>query len=134
MPQRGEIVGAVPEDDHSTAPQLEVERRAANGRTQVIALTGELDVGTVDRFRTAVREAIQGRATAVVADLTRLTFMDSSGLAAMLVALRDLSRAGSRLLVACANPTVLRIFHVTRTDATFEICPTVEQALERARR
>ena len=120
MPQRGEIVGAVPEDDHSTAPQLEVERRAANGRTQVIALTGELDVGTVDRFRTAVREAIEARATAVVADLTRLTFMDSSGLAAM--------------LVACANPTVLRVFHVTRTDATFEICPTVEQALERARR
>ena len=127
-------MAAVPEPDHSTAPQLDVERRAANGRTQVIALSGELDVGTVDRFRRAVHEAIQGHATAVVADLGNLTFMDSTGLAAMLGALRDLSRAGGRLLVACANPTVLRIFHVTRTDATFEICPTAEQALERARR
>lgn len=124
----------MPEEDHSTAPQLDVERRAANGRTQVIALSGELDVGTVDRFRAAMHEAIQGQASAVVADLSHLTFMDSSGLAAMLGALRDLSRAGGRLLVACANPTVLRVFHVTRTDATFEICPTVEQALERARR
>jgi anti-sigma B factor antagonist len=127
-------VGSVAEPDDSTAPQLEVERRAANGRTQVIALSGELDVGTVDRFRAAVQEAIQGRPTAVVADLSHLTFMDSSGLAAMLGALRDLSRAGGRLLVACSNPTVLRIFHVTSTHATFEICPTVEQALSRARR
>lgn len=134
MPSPVGIVRTVPEPDHFTAPHLKVARRAVNGRTQVIALSGELDVGTVDRFRVAVSDAIEGRAAAVVADLSHLTFMDSSGLAAMLVALRDLSRAGARLLVACANPTVLRIFHVTRTDTTFEICPTVEQALERARR
>ena len=125
----------MPEEDHSTAPQLEVERRSANAQTQVIALSGELDVGTVDRFRAALRETVEGRdAAVVVADLTQLTFMDSSGLAAMLGALRELTRVGRRLLVACANPTVLRVFEITRTDATFEICPTVEQALERARR
>ena len=123
------------EEDHSIAPQLDIERRSADGRTQVIALRGELDVGTVNRFGAALGEAVQGRQGAVVvADLTQLTFMDSSGLAAMLGALRELSRVGGRLVVACANPTVLRVFQITRTDATFEIHPTVEQALERARR
>jgi anti-anti-sigma factor len=122
-------------EDDGTAPQLDVERRSANAGTQVLALSGELDVGTVHRFHAALHEALEGReAAVVVADLTQLTFMDSSGLAAMLGALRDVSRAGGRLLVACANPTVLRVFHITGTDATFEIFPTVEQALERARR
>jgi len=125
----------VAEEDHSIAPRLDIERRSADGRTQVIALRGELDVGTVNRFGAALGEAVQGRQGAVVvADLTQLTFMDSSGLAAMLGALRELSRVGGRLVVACANPTVLRVFQITRTDATFEIHPTVEQALERARR
>ena len=123
------------EEDHSIAPRLDIERRSADGRTQVIARRGELDVGTVNRFGAALGEAVQGRQGAVVvADLTQLTFMDSSGLAAMLGALRELSRVGGRLVVACANPTVLRVFQITRTDATFEIHPTVEQALERARR
>jgi anti-sigma B factor antagonist len=124
----------VAEDDR-TAPQLDVERRSATPSTQVIALNGELDVGTVHRFHAALRDALEGREpTVVVADLSHLTFMDSSGLAAMLGALRELSRAGGRLVVACANPTVLRVFHMTRTDETFEIHPTVEQALERAHR
>lgn len=123
------------EDDYSIVPQLDIERRAPDERTQVIALSGELDVGTVDRFDAALHQALDGHERAVVvADLTNLTFMDSSGLAAMLVALRQVTRVGGRLVVACANPTVLRVFHITRTDKTFEICPTVEQALERARR
>ncbi|HEX2397692.1 MAG TPA: STAS domain-containing protein [Solirubrobacteraceae bacterium] len=122
-------------EEDRTAPQLDVERRSANAGTQVLALSGELDVGTVHRFHAALHEALEGReAAVVVADLTQLTFMDSSGLAAMLGALREVSRAGGRLLVACANPTVLRVFHIAGTDATFEISPTVEQALERARR
>ena len=123
------------QDDDPIVSQLEVDQQSPDGRTQVIALRGELDVGTVERFNAALGPAVDGgEASVVIADLTNLTFMDSSGLAAMLVVLRRLTRAGGRLVVACANPTVLRLFQITRTDATFEICPTLEQALERARR
>jgi anti-anti-sigma factor len=122
-------------DQPRNAPQLDVERRSVDPGTQVIGLTGELDVATVHRFNAALHQALEGGdSTLVVADLSHLTFMDSSGLAAMLGALREVSRAGGRLLVACANPTVLRVFHITRAEDTFEIYPTVEQALERARR
>jgi anti-sigma B factor antagonist len=120
-------------DDEPIAPQLEVDELAADEATLVIALTGELDVATVERFNAAVQRAVSNGAAAVVADLTRLTFLDSSGLAAMLGALRSLDHAGSRLVVACANPTVLRVFEITRTEQTFEILPTREQALARVR-
>jgi anti-sigma B factor antagonist len=100
---------------------------------RVLALTGELDMETVDRFERALAETVDGGPVAVVADLTRLTFLDSSGLAALLGALRTLGLAGARMVVACANPTVLRLFEVTRADATFEIFSTRDQALDRAR-
>jgi anti-anti-sigma factor len=47
----------------------------------------------------------------------------------LLNALRRLVRRGARLVLACSNPTVLRLFEATRTDATFDIVPTREQAL-----
>lgn len=119
------------DDEPPIAPQLDVDELAVDGTTLVIALTGELDVATVEGFTAAVQRAVSDGVSAVVADLTRLTFVDSSGLAAMLGALRSLGQAGSRLVLACANPTVLRVFEITGTEQTFEILPTREQALAR---
>jgi anti-sigma B factor antagonist len=130
---RGNRVNTFADDDEPLAPQLEVDELTADEATQVIALTGELDVATVEGFNAAVQRAVSDGAATVVADLTRLTFMDSSGLAAMLGALRSLDHAGARLLIACANPTVLRVFEITGTEQTFEILPTREQALARVR-
>jgi anti-anti-sigma regulatory factor len=36
-----------------------------------------------------------------------------------------------RLTIVCPNPTVLRLFHVTRLETTFDIVPTREEALAR---
>jgi anti-sigma B factor antagonist len=119
--------------DEDLAPRLEVELLSPNPLTRVIALRGELDIATVSRFQAALDEVV-GRdgMRVLVTDLTALTFLDSSGLAAMLSVVRRLDRIGARLVVACANPTVLRLFEVTRTDETLEICRTLEQALGRA--
>jgi anti-anti-sigma factor len=121
------------DDDERLAPRLEVDELAAGDSTHVIALTGELDVATVEAFNAAVERAVSDGVAAVVADLTQVTFIDSSGLAAMLGALRSLDHAGARLVIACANPTVLRVFEITGTEQTFEILPTREQALARVR-
>jgi anti-sigma B factor antagonist len=111
-------------------PQLDLESQSLAGDVRVLVLTGELDVATVGGFEAALAEALKADVRACVADLTQLTFIDSTGLAALLVALRQLERAGARLLVACANPTVLRLFEVTKTDETLEVFPTRERALE----
>lgn len=116
-----------------TAPRLEVGEDSPQGGLRIVALRGELDMATVGGFEAALDRACRARPRTVVADLGEVTFIDSSGLAAMLGALRTLGLAGVRLVVACANPTVLRLFEVTGTHATFEIVATREQALARAR-
>lgn len=115
------------------SPALQLTEDTPDARTHVIALRGELDVATVPRFGDALREAIASGRTAIVIDLSELTFLDSTGLMVLLNGLRQIMRKDGRLVLACANPTVLRLFDVTGTSATFTILETREQAIEASR-
>ena len=116
--------------DQPLAPHLDVNEERPGGDARVVALRGELDVATVGRLRQALTPIIEDPSVElVVVDLVEVTFIDSTGLMTLLNALRRLVRRGGRLVLACSNPTVLRLFEATRTDATFEILPTREQAL-----
>ena len=112
------------------APQLDVRQETPGEGVRVVALRGELDVATVPAFRDALTPAAEDSTVhTLVVDLVEVTFIDSTGLMTLLNALRRLVRRGGRLVLACSNPTVLRLFEATRTDATFEIVSTREQAL-----
>jgi anti-sigma B factor antagonist len=116
--------------DQPLAPNLDVTEERPEDGTRVVALRGELDVATVGRLRAALAPIVDDpEARLVVVDLVEVTFIDSTGLMTLLNALRRLVRRDARLVLACSNPTVLRLFEATRTDATFEILPTREQAL-----
>ena len=112
------------------APQLEIRTEAPDPATRTVVLRGELDVATVPRFREALNAATdEDGVQCVCVDLVEVTFIDSTGLMTLLNALRRMVRREARLVIACSNPTVLRLFEATRTDETFEIAPTREQAL-----
>jgi anti-sigma B factor antagonist len=112
------------------APQLDVHVEAPEDGVRVVALRGELDVATVPAFRDALNPLADDDAVSFIcADLVEVTFIDSTGLMTLLNALRRMVRREARLVIACSNPTVLRLFEATRTDATFQIVPTREQAL-----
>jgi anti-sigma B factor antagonist len=70
-------------------------------------------------------------AGAIVLDLTEVEFIDSTGLTVLLNGLRSVTLRGGRLALAISNPTVLRLFEITRLDSTFDIQPTLHDALKR---
>ena len=118
------------EDPEQLAPHLDVSMEEPDAATRIVALRGELDVATVPVFRDALnRLADDETVQCICVDLVEVTFIDSTGLMTLLNALRRVVRREGRLVIACNNPTVLRLFEATRTDATFEIVPTREQAL-----
>jgi anti-sigma B factor antagonist len=118
------------ENPDQLAPHLDVSTEEPDEATRVVALRGELDVATVPAFRDALNPlADDETVTCICVDLVEVTFIDSTGLMTLLNALRRIVRRDGRLVIACNNPTVLRLFEATRTDATFEIVPTREQAL-----
>jgi anti-sigma B factor antagonist len=116
-----------------SAPKFELREHVVDSRTQVISVSGEIHVSTVPEFAQRLNHAIALGKTRVILDLTRVEFIDSTGLSVLLNGLRRVRRAHGRLVLVCENPTVLRLFQITRLDDTFEIVATRAAALDRVR-
>lgn len=111
-------------------PSLEVSESDEDG-VRVLALRGELDVDTEPVLRRPLLEAVATQ-PAVVLDAAGLSFVDSHGMRLLLSALRESGRHGGRLVIACENPTVLRLFALTGMDRTFCIVADRKAALAEA--
>ena len=103
---------------------------ARRGDAVVLRLRGELDLRSAANLRLQLAEVVRRCDADVLLDLEGVTFIDSTGLAAMLNALRRLTRAGRRLMLVCPDGPVLRILRLTRLDGTFSVYEFVEDALE----
>jgi anti-sigma B factor antagonist len=111
-------------------PSLAVSE-TSDAEVAVLELEGELDISTLPSLQARLLEVV-ARNRCVVLDCMGLTFIDSSGMRLLLSALREVGRDGC-LVLACANPTVLRLFAVTGMDRTFDIRPSRDEALAGAR-
>ena len=113
------------------SPQFELTEEQPDDGTRVITVTGEIHVTTAPDFSARLGEAIASGAQAMVIDLSGVEFIDSTGLSVLLNGLRRVTRAQGRMALVVSNPTVLRLFEVTRLDSTFDIQPSREAALAR---
>ena len=111
-------------------PSLELSESTESG-IHVFDLRGELDISTVRVLHQRLVDAIDDE-PCVVLDCMGLTFIDSSGMRLLLSALRLVHRQDGCLVLACANPTVLRLFAVTGMDKTFDVVPSREDAVATA--
>jgi anti-sigma B factor antagonist len=102
-------------------PHFQLHEESPDARTHVISVRGEIHVSTASQFSERLNAAIEGGKTAVVLDLGGVEFIDSTGLSVLLNALRRVTRRDGRLALVCSNPTVLRLFEITRLDSTFDI-------------
>lgn len=86
-----------------------------------LTLSGELDLSTLEHLQAALDEGLQGRHELVVVDLRKLTFLDSSGLRAMLALHAGVREDGGRLVLVQGPRRVHRVLELTRADEELEI-------------
>ena len=115
------------------APNFDLSEDELDDETVVLRVAGEIHATTAPEFSERLNDAIASGKTGVVLDLTGVEFIDSTGLSVLLNGLRRVTRVRGTMVLACANPTVLRLFEITKLDSTFEILPTCEEAIERLR-
>jgi anti-anti-sigma factor len=80
--------------------------------TETVVLMGELDFASTFEVELRLEEAIR-RSDHVVVDLRPLSFMDSTGLRALLEARRQAEREGVKLELVPGRPEVQQVFEVT---------------------
>lgn len=87
------------------------------GSTWTITLAGELDLANVEALQAILGKARAAGASTVIVDLEGLEFIDSSGIACLVYAHRDLDGDGGCLRVTPGQaPGVRRVMEATGLD------------------
>jgi anti-sigma B factor antagonist len=100
-----------------------------DGGVTIVTLPGDqLDAGNAAAFKRDIAAAIAGSAS-VVFDMSRLQFVDSSGLGAILSCLRQLNAAGGELKLCRMARPVRALFELVRMHRIFDIYATRDEAV-----
>lgn len=98
------------------------------GEPQIIRVEeGRIDSSVAIQFKDGMRELVLPDARRIVLDLGAVEFIDSSGLGAIVAAMKAMG-SGQRLDLAALTPVVDKVFRMTRMDTIFVIHDTVAQA------
>lgn len=90
-----------------------------------------IDAAVAIEFKEAVRAAAEAPGDPVILDMSKVGFLDSSGLGAV-VAVMKLLGPDRRLELAALTPAVAKVFRLTRMDGIFTIHDSVPGTLKAA--
>jgi anti-sigma B factor antagonist len=102
---------------------------AVDDRIHVVSPTGEIDALTAPQLGRRLLGLAEEGKTGVVVDLSRVTFMDSTGLGVLLNAVRQLTMRDGRLVLVCPSERVMRPFEITGLATRLPIFRSREEAL-----
>lgn len=91
------------------------------GDMQIVTVNEtRIDAAVAIQFKDRMRDITGGGAHHVVLDLGQVEFIDSSGLGAIVAAMKQLGST-RRMDLAGLTPTVDKVFRLTRMDSVFSI-------------
>jgi anti-sigma B factor antagonist len=105
----------------SKQSELRVEQVTVDDTNRwLFCLVGELDLSTVDRLRTVVGPAC-GTSREIMLDLSRLDFLDSTGVGTFVWLHRQATAAGGRLLLAAPRRPVREVLKISGVDRAIPV-------------
>jgi anti-sigma B factor antagonist len=99
------------------------------GSILVLAVEGSIDIASSPKLRGELRVALEAKRPRIVVDMKEVKFVDSSGLATLIEALKKSKDYGGHLTLCCLNSTVLGVFQLANLDSIFHIVESRDEAL-----
>ena len=109
-------------------PPFQVEPITA-GDCAVLRVVGEVDVYTAPELRQQVIKLVESGAWHVVADLSGVEFLDSSGLGVLVGGLKRLRTHQGTLEIVTSGGQILELFELTGLSRAFAVHPSVLAAI-----
>ena len=88
-----------------------------------------LDVGNAGEFKQALVDAIGERAVTLIVDISGVHEIDSSGLGALVAALKAARKFGGTVKLCGAEPPVRSVIEMTRIHRVLPLHATAEEAM-----
>lgn len=108
---------------------METRVRMVNG-TAIVTLEGNLTMGApVNKFRTCVHELLAGQTRLLAVDLSRVEFLDSSGVGTIAAVTFAVQKAGATCRFFGARPRIMDILRIANLHRVMEFYPDEAAAL-----
>jgi anti-sigma B factor antagonist len=121
--------GGSTEGETDNGQLLTVRVESAGPNASVVSLAGELDLSTIPRIEGRLFEQLRSH-PGVVVDLTRLSFIDSSGIGLLIKAFRALDEGGRLHTVIAPGSQVERVFRLAGIDRALPLFAEQTRALD----
>jgi anti-sigma B factor antagonist len=102
---------------------------ARQHRPNVLLLQGDIDLHVSPAITASLNAMIKKKPERIVIDLSRTTYIDSAGMAALILAMQDVEAYGGKFFLSGLQETIRSIFEISRLDRIFRIVPDVDAAL-----
>ncbi|HWB19575.1 MAG TPA: STAS domain-containing protein [Phycisphaerales bacterium] len=107
---------------------FEVEVKRLDGIT-IIRPMGEIDLSHSPTLRIHLREAYKSKPSRLIIDLGAVPYMDSSGVAILVEAMKNTNTNGGKLILCDLQVKVRSIFEIARLDTVFVIAKNPDDAM-----
>ena len=94
----------------------------------VVALEGEIDLHESPQVLERINPLIAQRSPVVHVDMSRVSYIDSSGLATFIDAMQRIQAYGGEFALVAMRDSVHKIFESSRLDQVFKIYPGLDGA------
>lgn len=115
--------------DDRSYPRSVIKGVRKEGQTLVLELAGEIDMQCSVELRQKLKELFRDKPSMVVINMTDVKFMDSSGLATLVSALKWCRLNDSELKLVGLVRRVRSIFEICRLESIFQIYDSEAEAL-----
>ncbi|MFN2386720.1 MAG: STAS domain-containing protein [Thermoanaerobaculia bacterium] len=101
-----------------------------DGRVTILTVNGDLVIGEPEAaFKKTVTRLLEEGRVHILVDLSKVAFLDSSGLGALVRALTNSQKEGGQTKLLHAGPQIRKLLEMTRLDSVFEIHEDIETAV-----
>ncbi|GJM17793.1 MAG: putative anti-sigma factor antagonist [Phycisphaeraceae bacterium] len=111
-------------------PEIVSVNADATSGAMIVAPRGDVDMSRSPVLRQSLRDVQGGSPARVVVNLSDVDYMDSSGLATLVEAMRAAKGANTKMILCGMNDKVRAIFEIARLHHFFTIVDSVDQAVE----
>jgi anti-sigma B factor antagonist len=102
---------------------------ARQHRPNVLPLQGEIDLHVLPAVTESLNAMTKKKPERIVIDLSSATYIDSAGLAALVLAMQEVEAYGGRFFLTGLHETMRSILETSRLDQIFQVFPDVDAAL-----
>ncbi|MDO8525863.1 MAG: STAS domain-containing protein [Candidatus Omnitrophota bacterium] len=95
----------------------------------VCRVEGDIDINYSPELKKIFDKLISQKTPRIVIELSKVAYVDSSGLATLVGILKNMRSYGGKMRLSGMSPKIRSLFEITKLDKLFEIMASEEEAI-----